>query len=331
MLMSHLIEKLAASACVAASSKKHTTEQQRNAAVDAYSRAHENLAKATDSLRQEDPSWLTKDRRTTKQFIRRNAKKFHKLKTTADQYKGRTPPSPKKVPDKVAKDCAAFLKEGYIKTVHLTFGRRKNGVKREEVREYREYYNSINEACEMHPYLKKVLVERKVDAAHLLKRMHQVDPGLVIRKRDYKRALSEQQRRDRMAAAKRNRDQYEAEGDDFLNRTVWADEFAIWMVPKNSHRGVYCDAHDKGVHAVVPMRAVAKGDKVKLHILLAVNCKLGACFMEFTTGTTDPVKRLHVKPKRPYKVGGSGSSHVQPSELRCTLQQPSIAALNHST
>ena len=211
MLMSHLIEKLAAAACVAASSKKHTTEQQRNAAVDAFSRAHENLSKATDILRQEDPSWLTKPRRTTKQFIRRNAKKFHKLKTTADQYKGRTPPNPQKVPDKVAKECAAFLKGGYIKTVTLTFGRRKDGVK-QEVREYREYYNSIHEACQMHPLLKKVLLTVRLTPAHLLKRMHQVDPGLVIRKRDYKRALSEQQRRDRMAAAKRNRAQYEQRG-----------------------------------------------------------------------------------------------------------------------
>ena len=77
---------------------------------------------------------MTKHRRATKKFIRGNARKFHKPKSTADQYKGRPPPNPKKVPDKVAQECAAILKQGYKKTVPLTFGWRKYGVRREEVR-----------------------------------------------------------------------------------------------------------------------------------------------------------------------------------------------------
>jgi hypothetical protein len=161
--------------------------------------------------------------------------------------------------------------------------------------------------------------------------MHQVDPLLVTRRRDFKRALTEQQRAERMAAAKRNLQRLAAEGDDFLERIAWIDEFAIWMVPKDTKERVYCDAHDEGVHMVVPMQSVKKADKVKLHILLAVNFRLGAFYMEYTTGTTPGpkgIRRLHNQHKGDYKVGDS--SHVQPSELRCTMQQPLIAALNQS-
>jgi hypothetical protein len=73
---------------------------------------------------------------------------------------------------------------------------------------------------------------------------------------------------------------------------VYLDEFAIWMVPKKVRKKVYCDAHDAGVHYVVPLQTVQKKDKVKLRILLAVTWRLGACFMEFMTGTTDIVGSL---------------------------------------
>jgi hypothetical protein len=223
--------------------------------------------------------------------------------------------------------CAAILKGGYWKKQALTSGRRKGGRRHEEVREWRAYYSSIHEACQMEPVLKQVCEEHGVTPAYLLRRTHEEDPNLVMRCRDEKRALSAEQRADRMAAAKRNLDEYNKGKKKYLARIVWIDECAMWMVPKNTKRRVYCDAHDEGVHAVVPLQTVQKGDKVKVRVLLAVTHQFGACFMEFMTGTTG-LKRLDLQGKGPYKVGGS--SHVQPSELRCTLQQPLIASLNQS-
>jgi hypothetical protein len=104
--------------------------------------------------------------------------------------------------------CAAILKEGYWKKQALTFGKRKGGRRHEEVREWREYYSSIHEACQMEPVLKQVCEEHGVTPAHVLRRMHEEDPNLVMRCRDEKRALSAEQRADRMAAAKRNLDEY---------------------------------------------------------------------------------------------------------------------------
>ena len=241
MLLTHMIEQLAAPACAAESGMPQYTPEQRGAAVDAFSRAHCNYAKAADLLMQENLTWLPRTRRALKKFIRDNVSKFEKTKSTANQYKGRPPPNPKKLPDSVALECAAILKQGYKKTVTLTFGWRTRAGRREEVREYMEYYNSIHEACQMEPQLNKVLDQYGIDAAHLLRRMHEVDKSLVLRRRDFKRALSEEQRAERMACAKRNLAQYEAEDIAFVRRVVWIDEFGMWMVPKKSRKSVYCD------------------------------------------------------------------------------------------
>lgn len=305
----------------------HYTVEQRNAAVAAHSQAFRNVPKAADILQREDPTFKGHSRKSIKKFIRRQVDKHERLHNVADQYKNRAPPNPKKVPDDEALRCAAILKAGYIATKTLTFGRRKGGKRREEVRVWREYYSGIREACLKEPYLYEVCNMRGVTPAHLLRRMHEVDPNLVMRRRDMKRALSPEQRAERMAAAKRNLEQLEAEGPAYVRHITWVDEFAIWMVAKKGCRQVYCDAHDEGVHVVVPLETVQKGDKVKLRILLAVNWRLGACFMEFMTGTSD-IQRLHLQVKTPYKV--SGSSHVQPCALSCTWQQPLTAAVDLS-
>jgi hypothetical protein len=215
----------------------HYTVQQRNAAVDAYSKAFRDVAKAADILREQNPYWMAQDKKTVEKFIKDQQDKLERLHDLADQYHKRPPPNPKKVSDDEARKCAAILKAGYKTEKTLTFGRMKNGKRREEVREWREYYSSIHEACLMEPYLYEVCDKHLVSPAHLLKRMHEVDPNLVMRCRDMKRALSPEERDERRKAAKRNLEQYEREGSDFPRRIVYLDEFAIWMVPKNVRKG----------------------------------------------------------------------------------------------
>jgi hypothetical protein len=326
-----LTKLLAAFVCAAGANMPQATIEQRIAAVNAYSRAFRRWGAAAEILMQEDPYFREKGKTATIAFTKYQVHKIEKCNNPANQYSKRPPSNPKKVPDSVVRQCAAILKQGYQKSVTLTFGKRKRGVRQEEVRQYTEYYSNIKAACVHQPQLAQVCLQYNVSAAHLLRRMHQVDKQLVARRRDWKRALSQQQRDERMKAARSNLQRLAAEGLTFLQRVAWIDEFSIWMVPKDPHQKVYCDAHDEGVHMVVPMQSVTKGDKVKLHIVLAVNFQLGAFYMEYTTGTTEinkAIRRLHIQHKEPYKVGGS--SNVQPPELRITVQLSLIASLNQS-
>jgi hypothetical protein len=295
------------------------------AAVDAWIKSHEDMDRAIEILRQRVPSYRTKDKHVAKDFILYQLEKIHIHLSVGNQFKGRTPSNPQIVLDGVALACAEALKQGYSETHTFTFCHPKTKRVSEETREVRQYYTSINAACLKIEELHDACVRYKVEPKHLLRRMHEVDKTLCIRRRTFKRALSEEQRQARIMAAKQHLERYYKEGMEYVCSIIFTDEFSMWMVPTSASSAVYCDAHDQGVHVVVPLQTVRKAERVKLHILVSVNCILGAFYMEFTTGTTD-IHRIHFEPPVPYKV--SGSTHDQPPWLRCTRQLPPMACRN---
>jgi hypothetical protein len=163
--------------------------EQRMACVNAFSRAQRQPAAAADILMREDPFFSKMNKKAVKQVIKFQVKKAETKLTVAGQYASRPAPNPKKVPDDVALRAAKILKEGYYENITLTFGKRVSGLRPTEEREVKQYFTSIQSACQLHKGLRGVCKEYGVTPHHLLRRMHDVDKGLCRRRRDFKRAL----------------------------------------------------------------------------------------------------------------------------------------------
>lgn len=306
----------------------------RQAAVNAYSQAKRDISSATDRLLQHVPANEFPNRHAAEQFIRDVVEKCERTDSVANQYQDRPAPNPKKVSDAEALECCQALKRGIQKTITVTFSKevinaagKKKRSKYEEEFEVTEYCADITKACQQIPKLKETIEKHQVDPHHLLKRMYQVDKDLTTRRPDFKRPLSTDQKMERMLQASFNLYSLKADPEHFLKSICFIDEFAIWMVPGHQRGGVYCSAHDAGVHVVVPLPDIGPYKKIKMHILAAINWVLGAFWMEFTTGTTE-IQRIHGEPPQPYRVSASSHTHwLRTVVLRhCTP----ICCSNHS-
>lgn len=308
---------------------------QRSAALKYYISNNRDVGKAAVELRRRFGASKFRTHHIAAQFVRSIWQKFEKYETVENRYAHRPPPNKKKLPDEVAVLAANILKSGFQKQVTVTFGagskKKRGSSKGKTTREtftVRDYYDDIRVACKKVPQLHNICTEYQVTPQHLLMRMLAVDPNLVRRRRDYKRALSRQQRSERVKAAKLNLAQHETHPDSFLKGLVFVDEFGLWVVPEKHNKKVYCDAHDEGVHQVVPWAGLGPHGPVKIHVLAAVNWELGACFMEFTTGTTQ-LKRIHLDEVEPYRV--SDCSHHQPFCCWRTAHELPSRLASHST
>jgi hypothetical protein len=276
------------------------------------------------------PAGTFKTEKAAIQFVRDQEHKMEKYGSVRSRYAQRRTPNPKKVPDDVALRCSDAFKKGYTREYRMSY---KDDVpakrpckKKAKVTKtltvkiaYHDYYRDIRVACDLVPLLRETVDFYDVTPHHLLERMKQADPTLVVRSRDLKRWLSPPEMKKRVEGALRNLETLKTEGDSWLHSIVFVDEFALWMVPAEESRRVYCDVRDMGVHDVVPIVGLKGNKKVKIHILAAVNWHLGAFFMEFTTGTTD-IERLHHEPAKPYKVSCCSSRHPLNSVFTVTPQ-----------
>lgn len=118
----------------------------------------------------------------------------------------------------------------------------------------------------------------------------------------------EQEKRQKRAKQFLNRSRRDP---NWLKDVYFVDECAITF-DHEIRKGVriYCDAHDKGYKYVIPCKKVDPNKKIKVHIFAAVNYREGACFLEFSTGTTDIQRRFNKEPgqqrEKRYKVGATG-------------------------
>lgn len=203
-------------------------------------------------------------------------------------------PDTHKVSDADAKLAAQALKGGYI-------GWRKPCTPGAEGQMVHMYWTSINRACKENPVLKTIIDKCNVSPAHLLKRMHEVDPNLKYIKLDYKMDLTPAQKRARQGVAAQLLERVHTV-PNFLNRVVWIDEASVWLVSKKmTDIHVYADAHDERVKQVIHVDGLKPGTKIKVRCLCAVNALTGPLFIEFMTGTTD-VHRVRLDQKKVYLV-----------------------------
>lgn len=274
----------------------HHTERQRWLAVVAYFKSGSNFRLAVTEFQALLSAEEFQDFPAPGQFIRDCVSKFNTSKDMSDQYSGRTASHSQVVPDEVVKDCSTELKGGYLVQVP---GKDKDGKACSHP--VHRYYRSINQACRENSYLASVVAQFHVTPQHLLRRMHQVDPNLVMRVAEFKHDLTAEQRLERQQVAAQLLQMWQHDNGAFLG-TCWVDETTVWVVSSGDHREkVWCDAHDAGVRAVFTSPHLGHQNEIKLHMLGGVSAVPSARFCEFTTGTTD-LQRLHIHPPGPYKV-----------------------------
>jgi hypothetical protein len=196
-----------------------------------------------------------------------------------------------------AKLAAFILKSGYTEHTRLASGR---------IRSEHSYFTSLGQALEKSPQLASIKLKYGLPDKQLWTAMHKADPLLQRHRIHFMRALDEEAKHKRLTRARwflsrANKD------STFLERIYFIDECAICF-DHETRKGVhvYCDAFDKGYKYVIPYKKVKPNQKIKVHILVAVNAKTGATFLEYTTGTTEISRRYNNEPgsvtQRRYKV-----------------------------
>lgn len=274
-----------------------------------------NVVEAGRQLKRRAPATEFNTVKTATQYVRDQRHHIQQHNTLEKQYASRPPPNPKKVPDAVVQQCADAFKLGFTTEVKLRYHTKKSALPRKKQQKmkttivtYRDYYKDIDTAVQQVPLLKETVEKYQVTPQHLLRRMKEVDPNLVIRTRELKRWLNPEEEKERRDACNNNLNNLQQHGQRWLESIVFIDEFGLWMVPKAGSSKVYCDRRDAHVHTVVPLLHLDPKKKIKIHILAAVNYHLGAFFMDFTTGTTD-IQRIHYEPESAYKVSCCSSLH----------------------
>ena len=256
-------------------------------AVKSFFRSKGNLTLAVDDFN----SHFNKDAhhpiRAAREFIDYNVNKFEKYGTVLN----RDPPGREAVvPDIIAKDCSGYLKEGYWAAVdhpEFPFG----NIIFEHL-----YFNSINQACRIHPLLAQTLLDFDVSEQYLLRRMYEVDPNLILKTLHYKQALTPQQQQKRQECAVDLLSRHAADPTFFLG-VCYADECKFVFMNADFEPKMYCDVHDYMTTYVLPCKHMKKGQIITVHVLVIVNAELGLCRLEFTTGTSQPFSRLHIPDK----------------------------------
>ena len=183
----------------------------------------------------------------------------------------------RKLPDATALEAAKLVKEGVlVSVVH-----RHDGPPIRRV-----WFHSLDDAIRHVPRLRAIMTQFQVTPDYLLHRMHEVDKGLHWGKLDIKGTLKEEHKSERKRYAA---DLLACINADplFLDRFVWVDEVKIWLFGgSSSDVCVWCDAHDEGVHLVVPGCGKVGAKPTRVCMYTAVNAKLGLVGFQYTHPTT---------------------------------------------
>lgn len=200
------------------------------------------------------------------------------------------------------------------------------------------YFTSIQDAVDHTTELQDILRNNGVTVHQLREAMHAADPTLVRRRITFKRALSKEEKRQRVQSAKLLIDRVES-NPDILHNMVFIDETTIVLQGGgHEHVAVWCDKNDVSFNDVCPLPIGHKADPTKVHVIAAVSAhpafkaSNGLVYVDFTTGTSH-IRRRHNKrmdgsmpdPAYNYQVGTAagvlhwvkhtdlmrGSCHVQ--------------------
>lgn len=197
---------------------------------------------------------------------------------------------PRVVPPAVAKRAAEIVKKGRWVKVQSRRGAQHRLV----------YYTSIQEAVDHSSELQSILADHHINVEQLRAAMHDADPDLVRRRLTFKRALSKEEKADRVKTSKALLREYEQD-PSLLQRMVFIDETSI-VLQGGGHEAVavWCDKNDVNFNDVCPLPVPNKSNPTKVHIIVAVSAhpafanKNGLVYVEFTTGTSH-IQRRHNK------------------------------------
>ena len=179
------------------------------------------------------------------------------------------------------------------------------------------YFTSIQDAVDHTPELQKILEDNQISVAQLRAAMHAADPDLVRRRITFKRALSKEEKEERVKTAQELIQQYERD-PSFLQNMIFIDETSIVLQGGgHEHVAVWCDKHDVDFNDVCPLPIGHKQEPTKVHIIAAVSAhpafkaSNGLVYVDFTTGTSH-IHRRHNRrmdgstrvPDYSYQVGG---------------------------
>jgi hypothetical protein len=181
------------------------------------------------------------------------------------------------LPDEEAREASELVKAGYEVTP-------MRGKERLPAR--RIYFHSIEEAVRRVPRLQHIMSEHDISTEHLLRRMHAVDPRLHWGRMDVKVLLSKERMAERLVYAQRLQALI-AQDPAYLDMVIWIDEVKIWFFGgRSTDVHVWCDAHDQGVHMVVPGCGKLGGAPLCVGLYAAVNAVLGLVAVQYSPSTT---------------------------------------------
>lgn len=266
----------------------HFSDQSQQAVWDAYHFFDEH---------DEEMGYTGTWTETIRKRVVREGKHFM-TRGTVENKKRELPPDPNSITPDEAKTASFILKSGYTEAFPLGHGR---GYGTEH-----HYFTSLKQALHKSPQLLAIQEKFCLTNRKFLAAMYKYDPLLKTRRIHIKWALDDKLKDKRVKLAKKYIDKARKE-PTFLKNTYFVDECAICF-DHETRKGVhvYCDAYDKGYKFVIPFAKAHPSQKIKVHIMLAVNYYTGASFYEFTTGTTDIKRRENKGPagggERRYKV-----------------------------
>ena len=177
-------------------------------------------------------------------FCRRN---YNKLISTGSVMDIKHAGHPPDIPDSIAMLASTMFKQGYYRKRYISVASNRTQL-------VRQWWTSIKMACRECQALRNICEFYNCSPHKLLRAMKRVDPRLKYRLVDIKMHLSAKQRRARITVANRLISTFKLD-PTFLQRVYWIDECAIWLSDLvEGGTKVWCDAHDKNVHEVIPCK-----------------------------------------------------------------------------
>lgn len=204
----------------------------------------------------------------------------HKLLTEGSVLDAPHPGHPI-IPNEVAVEAAKLLAQGY------TAGSAQPG---DGAPNKHFWFHSIGEAVRLVPRLGEIIAQYSVDKHHLLRRIHEVQPTLLLSKVHIKALLSAPQRNLRKICAAWFLARLAAD-PHFLDKVVWIDQVKVWLFSgQPGSVKVWHDAHAEGWEVLVSCCGAATAKPVRLCLYAAVNAIMGLVFFQFTTDTSRGVE-----------------------------------------
>jgi hypothetical protein len=196
---------------------------------------------------------------------------------------------PRIIPEEDAQQVATLLAEGYNPqhTASTSQGPAQPSFP----------FKSFAEAILLNPIIGAIVSAYQASRRTWLQAIHNAMPSLGRRKLEYKKVLTPDNKAERMAVAQRHLARMKKH-PRILETVVWIDCASVWIGNLNDVGYMHwCDT--TAVKDRMPLKSnlVEGGKHIKLNFIAAVNARGGLVWLDFVSGTTEPVKRSaqHIK------------------------------------